>query len=41
MPKFTNKIEGVHDYNEIRHLMKSNKKMSSILWELSLRPDIH
>jgi len=28
MPKFTDKIETAHDYNEIRHLMKANKKMS-------------
>jgi hypothetical protein len=41
MPKFTDKIESAHDYNEIRHLMKANKKMSQVLWELSLRPDAH
>jgi hypothetical protein len=41
MPKFTNKIESAHDYNSIRHLIKSNKKMSQVLWELSLRPDAY
>ncbi|CDW85368.1 UNKNOWN [Stylonychia lemnae] len=41
MPKFTDKIETAHDYNQIRHLMKANKKMSQVLWELSLRPDAH
>ena len=39
MPKFTDKIETDHDYNKIRHLLKSNKKMSQVLWELSLRPE--
>jgi len=41
MPKFTDKVEGEgnSDYNKIRHLMKSNKRMSQVLWELSLRTD--
>lgn len=41
MPKFTDKIESAHDYNKIRHLMKPDKKMSEVLWELSLRPDAY
>ena len=41
MPKFTDKIETEHDYNKIRHLLKSNKKMSTVLWELSLRPALY
>ena len=41
MPKFTDKIESAQDYNQVRHLMKANKKMSQVLWELSLRPDAY
>lgn len=41
MPKFTDKVENVHDYNRVRHLMKGNKKMSEVLWELSLRGDTY
>jgi hypothetical protein len=41
MPRFTNKIETAHDVNKIRHLLKSNKKMTQILWELSLRPELY
>ena len=41
MPKFTDKVESAKDYNAVRHLMKSNKKMSEVLWELSLRPDAY
>lgn len=41
MPKFTNKIDSAQDYNQVRHLMKSTKKMSQVLWELSLRPDAY
>ena len=34
---FTDKVETEKNYNVTRHLMKNGKKMSSILWELSLR----
>ena len=37
LPKFTDRLDSEHDYNKIRHLMKSDKKMSQVLWELSLR----
>lgn len=42
MPKFTDKIEDIANYNKVRHLMQGpNKKMSEVLWELSLRTDAY
>ena len=36
-PKYTDKIEGVSNINNTRHLLKGNKKMSQVLWEAGLR----
>ncbi len=41
MPKFTDKVENTNNYNKVRHLMKGGKKMSVVLWELSLRGDAY
>ena len=41
MPKFTDKVEDANNYNQIRHLMNNGKKMSGVLWELSLRHDAY
>lgn len=41
MPKFTDKVNSTHNYNKVRHLMKGGKKMSEVLWELSLRGDAY
>ena len=41
MPKFTDKVETAHDINQVRHLFKGNKKMSELMWELNLRPDLY
>lgn len=41
MPKFTDREDNTKNYNKVRHLMKNGKKMSVVLWELSLRGDAY
>lgn len=41
MPKFTDREDNTKNYNKVRHLMKNGKKMSAVLWELSLRGDTY
>lgn len=41
MPKYTDKVKNVQDINKVRHLMKSGSRMSTVLWECSLRDDYY